>query len=187
MSSMNLAGRAGRWSAAHWKTAALGWIVIAVLAVAAGNIVGAEQMKSWAIANGESRRAEQMLAEADFRSPARESVLIQSGSNRVGSPAFAAVVRDVRLALSAQEDVRSLSLPSTAGASGLVSQDRHSALVQFDVEGGPEDASDRIAPILAVVGDVQLAHPGFGGAEFGPASADHSLSERFGTDMRHAG
>jgi RND superfamily putative drug exporter len=187
MSSMNLAGRAGRWSAAHWKTAALGWIVIAVLAVAAGNIVGAEQMKSWAIANGESRRAEQMLAEADFRSPARESVLIQSGSSRVGSPAFAAVVRDVRLALSAQEDVRSLSLPSTVGASGLVSKDRHSALVQFDVEGDPEDASDRIAPILAVVGDVQLAHPGFVVAEFGPASADHSLSERFGTDMRHAG
>jgi hypothetical protein len=32
MPSINLAGRAGGWSAAHWKTAALGWIAIAILA-----------------------------------------------------------------------------------------------------------------------------------------------------------
>jgi RND superfamily putative drug exporter len=183
---MNLAGRAGRWSAAHWKTAALGWIAIAILAVTAGSVIGAKQMKSWAIANGESRRAEQMLAEADFRTHARESVLIQSRTDRVGSPTFTAVVRDVDLALSAQGDVRGLILPSGGGASGLVSKDRHSALVQFDVRGDPEAASDKIAPILAVVDDVQLAHPGFVVAEFGPASADHSLSERFGADMRHA-
>jgi hypothetical protein len=62
MPSINFAGRAGRWSAAHWKTAALGWIAIAILAVVAGSAVGAVQMKSWALANGESRRAEQMLA-----------------------------------------------------------------------------------------------------------------------------
>ena len=61
MPSINLAGRAGRWSAAHWKTAALGWIAFAVLAVVAGSAVGAKQMKSWAISNGESRRAEQIL------------------------------------------------------------------------------------------------------------------------------
>ena len=186
MPSMNLAGRAGRWSAAHWKTAALGWIAIAILAVAAGSVIGAKQMKSWAIANGESRRAEQMLAGADFRDHARESVLVQSRTYRVGSPTFTAVVRDVDLALSAQGDVRRLILPGGDSASGLVSKDGHSALVQFDVRGDPEDASDKIAPVLAVVDDVQLAHPGFVVAEFGPASADHSLSERFGADMRHA-
>ena len=49
MPSINLAGRAGRWSAAHWKTAALGWIAIAIVAVAAGSAVGAKQMKSWAM------------------------------------------------------------------------------------------------------------------------------------------
>ena len=61
MESVNLAGRAGRWSAAHWKTAAFGWIAFAVLAVVVGSAVGAKQMKPWAIANGESRRAEQIL------------------------------------------------------------------------------------------------------------------------------
>jgi hypothetical protein len=32
MPSINRAGRAGGWNAAHWKTAALGWIAIAILA-----------------------------------------------------------------------------------------------------------------------------------------------------------
>jgi len=132
---MNLAGRAGRWSAAHWKTAALGWIAIAIVAVAAGSAVGAKEMKSWAIANGESRRAEQMLAEAGFRAPARESVLVQSGANGVRSPAFAVVVRDVGRALSSQHDVTHLILPTRA--SGLVSSDRHSALFQFNVRRQP--------------------------------------------------
>src|SRR3569623_2936277 len=125
MSATILAGRAGRWSAAHWKTAALGWIAIAILAVVAGSAVGAVQMKSWAFANGESRRAEQMLADAGFCAPARESVLIQSRTARVGAPAFVAVVHDLELALSAQQDVIHIVLPPSGSASGLVSADRH--------------------------------------------------------------
>ena len=186
MPSINLAGRAGRWSAAHWKTAALGWIAIAILAALAASAVGAKQMKSWAISNGESRRAEQVLAEAGFRAPARESVLVQSPTNVVGSAAFVLAVRDVGRVLSAQHDVTHLVLPTGASASGVVSKDRHSALVQFDVRGDPENAADKIAPILAAVDNVQLAHPGFVVEEFGLASADRSLSERFGADMRRA-
>src|SRR5690242_20346720 len=186
MPSINLAGRAGRWSAAHWKTAAFGWIAIAIVAVAAGSAVGAKQMKSWALANGESRRAEQMLADAHFRAPARESVLVQSRVRTASSPAFAIVVHDVELALSAQENVTHLVLPTGNDAAGLVSKDGHSALVQFDVRGDPEDASDKIAPIMAVIDDVQLAHPGFVVGEFGAASADRSLSDRFGSDMQRA-
>ena len=36
----NLAGRAGRWSASHWKTAAFGWIAFAVVAVVVGSAIG---------------------------------------------------------------------------------------------------------------------------------------------------
>ena len=88
MSSVNLAGRAGRWSAAHWKRAAFGWIAFAVLAVVVGSAVGARQMKDWAIANGESRRAEQILDQGNFNLPARESVLVQSQTATVDEPAF---------------------------------------------------------------------------------------------------
>ena len=40
----NLAGRAARWSAAHWKTAAFGWLGFAVAAMVLGSAVGANQL-----------------------------------------------------------------------------------------------------------------------------------------------
>ena len=83
MGRTNLAGRAGRWSASHWKTAAFGWIAFAVAAVVVGSAVGVSQMKSWAIANGDSRRAEQILDQGNFKIPARESVLVQSATGTV--------------------------------------------------------------------------------------------------------
>src|SRR5437764_12488382 len=95
MSTTNLAGRAGRWSAAHWKAAAFGWIAFAVLAVVVGGAVGAKQMKPWAIANGDSRRAEQLFDQGNFRTPARESVLVQSASATVDDPLFWAAVGNV--------------------------------------------------------------------------------------------
>ena len=40
----NLAGRAGRWSAAHWKTATFGWLTVAVLLVVVGSVVGTRKL-----------------------------------------------------------------------------------------------------------------------------------------------
>ena len=39
----NFAARAGRWSAAHWKTAFLGWFVLCVATV---TVLGAWTMKT---------------------------------------------------------------------------------------------------------------------------------------------
>src|SRR5690242_16196629 len=88
MHATNLAGRAGRWSASHWKTAAFGWIAVAVGVVLLGGAVGAKEMKDWAIANGDSRRAAQILDQANFKIPATESVLIQSSWATTGQQAF---------------------------------------------------------------------------------------------------
>ena len=96
MGRTNLAGRAGRWSASHWWQAAFGWIAFAVLAVGIGGAVGTSQMKSWAIANGESRRAEQILDQGNFKIRARESVLVQSATGTVDQQAeFSAAVGSV--------------------------------------------------------------------------------------------
>ena len=112
MGRTNLAGRAGRWSASHWKAAAFGWIAFAVVAVLVGSAVGASQMKSWAIANGESRRAEQILDQGNFKIPARESVLVQSATGTVDQqPEFSAAVASVVLALSEQPDVAGIISP----------------------------------------------------------------------------
>jgi hypothetical protein len=176
METSNLAGRAGRWSAGHWKTAAFGWLGFAVLAVLIGGAVGAKQMRPWAIANGESRRAEQILDQANFKLPARESVLVQSRTATVDQPAFVAAVASLVQTLSGQPDVLNIVSPVDHPNAGLVARDRHSALVQFDVRGKAEKAKDKVGPILAAVDRAQAGNPSVIMAEFGQASADYQLS-----------
>jgi uncharacterized membrane protein YdfJ with MMPL/SSD domain len=182
----NFAGRAGRWSAAHWKTAAFGWIAFAVVAVVVGGAVGAEQMKSWAITNGDSRRAEQILDQASFKTPARESVLIQSKSATVDEEVFRHGIDTVVRALQWQPNATDIVSPGKPAAAGLVSADRHSALVQFDVKGKAEDAKDQIGPILAAIERAQGQNPQLIIQEFGQASADHQVGARFDKDMARA-
>jgi uncharacterized membrane protein YdfJ with MMPL/SSD domain len=186
MKDANFAGRAGRWSAEHWKTAAFGWIAFALIAVAIGNFVGAKQMKSWAVANGESRRAEQILDQANFDLPARESVLVQSRTSTIDEPAFSAAVGGVVQALSQQRNATNIVSPINRPRAGLVSADRHSALVQFDVKGDAEKAKDVIAPILAAIESVQAGNPSLIIEEFGEASANHEIDKRFERDIGRA-
>jgi RND superfamily putative drug exporter len=182
----NLAGRAGRWSAAHWKTAAFGWIAFAVLAVILGNLVGPREMKDWQIANGESRRAAQILDSAGFKIPARESVLIQSRTTTIKDDTFSATVASLVQTLSLQKNVTNIVSPINHPTSGLVSVDGHSALVQFDVRGDAENADSKIAPIMKAVDQAQAGNPSVIVAEFGEASANHAINDRFGKDMTRA-
>ncbi len=187
MATTNLAGRAGRWSAAHWKTAALGWIVFAVLAVLVGGAVGAKQMKSWAVANGDSRKAEQILDRANFKTPARESVLVQSQNWwTLSDDAFVAAVSGLVQTLSAQPNVTNIISPINRPNVGLISKDRHSVLVQFDIKGKAEDAKDKVAPILAAIDQAQAGFPGVIIQEFGQASADYELGKRMDSDLSRA-
>jgi RND superfamily putative drug exporter len=182
----NLAGRAGRWSAAHWKSAALGWIAIAALTALVGGAVGAKQMKPWAISNGESRTAERMLDEASFRIPATESVLIQSSWATADTQAFSSAVANVVQTLSAQPQVEDVVSPIEHPNAGLISADRHSVLVQFHVRGKAADAKDEIAPVLRAIDEVQAGNPSLVIQEFGEASANHEVDRRFERDMGRA-
>src|SRR5581483_7806303 len=86
MERENLAGRAGRWSAANWKKALFGWLVFAVAAMAVGNVIGHVQMKDTQMANGEVARALKMLDQANFKQSALENVLVQSAKYPATSP-----------------------------------------------------------------------------------------------------
>src|SRR4051794_21199924 len=88
----NLAGRAGRWSAGHWKTAFFGWLVFAVVALIAGSMVGPVQMGDSQYANGEVARAITMLDGAGFKQPALENVLLQSRSETADSRGFQSAI-----------------------------------------------------------------------------------------------
>ena len=92
-------------------------------------------MKSWAIANGESRRAEQILDQGNFKIPARESVLVQSATGTVDEQTEFARGGQRRVDLSRQPDVAAIISPIEYPKAGLISRDRRSVLVQFDVRG----------------------------------------------------
>ena len=76
-SPRNLAARAARWSAQHRKTAILGWILFVVVATMAGSSIGQKELPDHEMANGESKRAMQIIEAADFPETVGEQVLIQ--------------------------------------------------------------------------------------------------------------
>jgi putative drug exporter of the RND superfamily len=99
---MNLAARAARWSAAHWKTAAFGWLAFAVVAVALGSFAGTKTLSDSELATGEAAHAQRLLDNAGFADPATESVLVQSKTRRTSDPEFRRTIEAVVAKLSAR-------------------------------------------------------------------------------------
>ena len=57
----------------------------------------------------------------------------------------------------------------------------------FDIRGSPDDASSKIAPILAAVDGAKAAHPDLFIGTFGETSADEEINESVGKDLERAG
>jgi RND superfamily putative drug exporter len=187
MDALNLAGRAGRWSAAHWKRALFGWLVFAAAAMLVGNLAGHVQMKDSEYASGEAATALQLLEHAGLTQPATENVLIQSRVYDASSPAFVSTVATVVQTLALQPNVSNIQSPMfKQHGGGQISRDGHSALVQFDVRGDPNKAKDKIAPILAAVAGVQIGNPDVSVREVGNASANYEMGKTFKKDFANA-
>jgi RND superfamily putative drug exporter len=187
MSRLNLAGRAGKWSAENWKKALFGWLVFALAAMALGSVVGHIQMKDSQAAAGETARAVRMFEQAGFKQPATESVLIQSRTQTAADPAFISAVAGVVQTLSLQKNVTDVQDPRVKpGGGGQISRDGHSLLVQFTIKGDPEKAKDKVKPILAAIAGVQAANPSLLVSEVGNASATYELNKRFSKDFANA-
>jgi RND superfamily putative drug exporter len=169
----------GRWSAAHWKTATFGWLACVIAVVAIGGMVGTKNIDPNKSGPGESGRMDRIL-DAGFKQPAGESVLIQSSSLKTTDPAFAAATRDVVSRVSKQAAVQNVQQPT-------ISNDGHSALVEFDIRGDKDKAVDRIDPVLAQVADAQRAHPRLFVGEFGDASSEKAVNEQFSKDLSKSG
>jgi uncharacterized membrane protein YdfJ with MMPL/SSD domain len=182
----NLAARAGRWSARHWKTAVFGWLAFVLVAFYLGMVVGTNSLSVNEPGPGESGRVQQILND-EFEQPAKELVLVQSSSLTAASARFHAAVQDLIRRLGAQPNVTNVESPFATGNSGRVSSDGRAALVQFDIRGKSEDAKDKVEPILATVANAQSAHPQFTIAEFGGGSANKAINDQFGKDLLKAG
>jgi uncharacterized membrane protein YdfJ with MMPL/SSD domain len=182
----NIAARAGRWSAAHWKTAVSAWIAFSVVAVALGAIAGTRMLKQADTAAGGTKKAEQILRDAGFTNQAGESVLVQSKTKTISDAGFRAVVSDVARTVKAVPVTQRVHSPLAQANSGQIAADRRSALVQFEIRGDPDKSDKKVQPVLDAVDRVQQRHPGFTVAEFGLASANHEVNKTLNKDFKRA-
>jgi uncharacterized membrane protein YdfJ with MMPL/SSD domain len=182
VTSLNLAARAGRWSAAHWKTAVAVWVAFVVVAIGLGTAAGTHKLSLSEQSTGETARAEQILASAGFKTPASEAVLVRSQRRTVADPTFRATVQGVLAKLRTMPQVTNLR----TGAAGEVSKDRRAQLIEFDMKGKMDTADKRVQPLLDAVASLEKASPGFTVAEFGMASSMHELNNTISKDFQNA-
>ncbi len=183
---MNIAARAGRWSAAHWKTATFGWLAFVICAVVVGNACGTVRLTNSEQSIGESARAQAMLDRGGFQNHAGENVLIQNKSLSAADPGFREEVTKVVARLGSLGQIQKLQSPLRAGNAGQISRDGHSALVEFEMRGSPDNASDRVRPVLNAVAALQRADPRFTVAEFGDASSALELNKTVNNGLSRA-
>jgi uncharacterized membrane protein YdfJ with MMPL/SSD domain len=185
--SRNLAARMGRWSARHRKIAIFGWFAVVVLAFYLGSFrVGMKELDPADAGAGESGRMVKIL-DREYEQPAGERVLVQSSTLDARAPQFRATLADVVRRLKAEKNVAALRSPLDEENFGLISEDRHSALIDFQIAGDPDDAVDRVQPVLDTVKAAQAAHPAFVVEQFGDASAEKEFEEMFVSDLQRAG
>jgi putative drug exporter of the RND superfamily len=183
---VGIAARLGGWSAEHRKKAVLGWLLLVIIAIAAGN-VGAKELSAADLTSGDSQRAERALDEAGFERPATEQVLIQGKDGSTIRTADARrVARDIVAAVQATGRVESVRSPYDRGNGGQISDDGRSALVLFTMKGERDTAEDRVEPVLKGVEQVANAHPEFRVEQFGDASASKALNDSIGEDFKKA-
>src|SRR5215204_6145553 len=183
---LNLAARAGRWSAAHWKTATFGWLAFVIVAVLIGGAVGTKTLGDTDGLPGESGRMAKILDE-DFKTPAGETVLVQSDTLDATSTQFRSAIEDVVGAISALPVVANLESPLEPASDDQVSPDGKSAIVTFDIRGDPATAADRVDSVVAAVDEVKAAHPEFYVGNYGAGTAEKEIDGAVGNDLQQAG
>jgi RND superfamily putative drug exporter len=183
--SRGLAARLGGWSARHKKSVLLGWFVFVALAIMVSSFVPANKLTKADQFTGESGRAEKTL-ESNFPKPASELVLIHSDTLTTDDPAFKRGITGMTASFAKLPLVEHLQAPGYRSSAGLVSKDRHSAMIQFDIRGDADTASDRIAPVVAAVKSGQAANPSLRVEEFGDATSGAALDKKIQGDLHKA-
>jgi RND superfamily putative drug exporter len=175
----------GRWSAQHRKAAIFGWFAFVFVAFALGILLGTKQIDPATSGVGESGRVDRIL-DAGFKQPAAESVLIQSDALNVENPAFTAAIEDVVARVSKLGAVKNVRSPLEADNSGQFAGSGHAALVEFEIRGDSDKATEKIDPVIAAVSDAQKAHPQLFIGSFG-VSSEKEIDAAFMDDLKKAG
>jgi RND superfamily putative drug exporter len=185
--SRNLAARAGRWSAQHRKIAILGWLAFVIVAVVLGSVTGTKQLEDEDFGTGDSRKANQVLAESGFDDRTSEQVLVQArGREGFGDRGFRAAIADVERRLKAHRVVVQLQSPLAKGHGGQISGDNRSALILFQLQDDGDEETKEVVPVIESVEAAQRAHPDLRIEQFGDASAGEALDEAIADDFKKA-
>jgi uncharacterized membrane protein YdfJ with MMPL/SSD domain len=184
--SQNIAARAGRWSARHWKTATLGWLALVASVFVLGGIVGTKELSDAGGMNGDSARAERMIDNAGFPDNPSEVVLVQSATATIEDRAFKAAVADVVRALSQVQGVKHVHSPYARGNEDQIAESRRAALVPFELGGHTNEPYDGVERALAAVAAVERMHPDFRIEETGGPSMERALDDTAEKDFRRA-
>jgi len=137
--SRGIAARLGSWSARHKKSVLAGWFVFVALAMMVSSVVPANTLTKADQFTGESGRAEKTL-ESSFPKPATELVLVHSGTLTADAPAFKRGVTQLTASFAGLPQVEHLRAPGYRSSTGLVSKDRHTAMIQFEIRGDADTA-----------------------------------------------
>jgi RND superfamily putative drug exporter len=172
---MNIAYRAGRWSAAHWKTATLLWLLVVIGAAIGGHLAGTVSLSDAEQGTGQSALAQKMLNDHGFPNHASETVLVQNNGLKASDPRFRHELAVVVGRLRTMPQVTSLQSPLAGANAGQISKDGHSAVVTFNMKGSADSAQNRVQPILNAVSKLQRRSGGFTVAEFGDASGNRAM------------
>ncbi|MEU0924096.1 MMPL family transporter [Streptomyces malaysiensis] len=180
-----IAARAGSWSARHRWAAVGGWVLLVILALAIGSMTGRVDVSDSEQVPGESGRVSMILDEAGIDEAAGETVLIQAkgGGLTANDPAFREAVDAV---IAGVRDTGKVTTPRSPYETKTISADRRSALVQFEMRGDPEKASEHIQPVLDAVDKAQDRHQDLRIEEFGDASGQKAFDDAFGDDFAQA-
>ena len=186
--SRNIAARAGRWSARHRKTAVFGWLLFIVVAFMAGQNLGTKTLTQEQSGVGESGQAAKIVKDS-YPDRIDEAVLIQSKTLKTGDPQYRAVVSDVTKRLQETKGVHSITSPYAEGKRlAPVSDDGHSTMIGFEINGATEDAAP-MKIVDATVADTkaaQRAHPDFNVEQFGSGSSEDAFMKIFSDDLQKA-
>ena len=173
--------RLARRSANHpWLTLGL-WVVIVVAAV-----FGASQLKftpGFEVRGSDSAKADKILEEKILgKSPAAETIVVQSDSRTVDDPEYQAFLRSLT------GDIRGLSGTVSGvsnyvetGDESLVSKDRRTTLLPATLTSDVVNAPDEVGPLLDVLHD--HAGDGFTVLAAGDGSTWHELNKQYEKDL----
>ena len=134
-------GRLGRYTATHFRTVLVGWLIVAVgLGFFAPRVETALSGAGWEASGSQSVQARQLI-EKNFRGLSSYGLMtvIYSPTKTVGDPVFQSVIGGVERTLNADGAVRSVIVPA-AGVS--ISRDGHTAIVQA---GAAESSNGMVA------------------------------------------